>query len=309
MIDAFAAYDTAVRDKAGTQRTKQEANDALREQTNAVFAQYGARINQLLDLFTANFRLVAGATNDRYVSFAGGPPSGQLAVEILGRRIASSPADAADPARPSLANTLSGGDRSALALAFFLAKVEREPALAESILVFDDPFHSQDRSRQQRTIEQIHALSRRASQCFVFSHDLDFARAVAPIHGVSVRTYCLDPLADRTTLECKELPMPPSRAYEIKYALPTDFATNPGQFTNRLNSIAGTLRTIPEEYLQLKFPQRRETGVDWLGTMTCKIRLATGDDGSSLERKTYLRMGRLSQVHPIFSTVRSSAER
>jgi wobble nucleotide-excising tRNase len=278
VVEAYAAYDEGVRGKSVAQRKKQEANDSLRDQTNALFAHYGARINQLLDLFAANFRLVAGATNDRYVSFAGGPPSGQLAVEILGRRISSSPADAANPAQPSLANTLSGGDRSALALAFFLAKVEREPALTESIIVFDDPFHSQDRSRQQRTIEQIHALSRRAAQCFVFSHDLDFARAVTPIHGATLRTYLLDPLAHQTTLECKELPMPPSRAYENKYNLLTEFARNPGQYTDRLNLIAGTLRTILEEYLQLKFPQRWETGVDWLGTMIRKIRLATGDD-------------------------------
>ena len=68
VIDAYTAYDAAVLAKSGAQRTKQEANDALRDQTNAVFAQYGARINQLLGLFTANFRLVAGATNDRYVA-------------------------------------------------------------------------------------------------------------------------------------------------------------------------------------------------------------------------------------------------
>ena len=38
------------------------------------------------------------------------------------------------------------------------------------------------------------------------------------------------------------------------------------------------LRTILEEYLQLKFPLRWETGVDWFGTMIGKIRSANGDD-------------------------------
>jgi len=278
MVDAYAAYDAAVRAKSNAQRAKQTANDALRDQANALFAQYGTRINELLDLFSANFRIVCGGTNDNYVTFGGGQPSGQLAFEILGQKIASSPADAADPARPSLANTLSGGDRSALALAFFLAKVEQEPDLADSIVVFDDPFHSQDRSRQSRTIERIHALAREAKQVFVFSHDLDFARAVTPIHGVPTRTYKLDPLIDRTTLECRELDMLPSRAYEAKYLLLTDFLGNPGNYGNQLNAISGTLRTIMEEYLQLKFPLRWEAGVDWFGTMIGKIREATGDD-------------------------------
>lgn len=278
MVAAYAAYAAAVRAKADAQRAKQTANDALRDQANALLAQYGVRINELLDLFTANFRVVCGGTNDNYVTFGGGLPSGQLAIEILGQKIASSPADAADPGRPSLANTLSGGDRSALALAFFLAKVEQEPDLADSIVVFDDPFHSQDRSRQSRTIERIHALARASKQVFVFSHDLDFARAVTPIHGVHTRTYKLDPLTDRTTLECRELDMLPSRAYEAKYLLLTDFIANPGNYGNELNTVAGTLRTIMEEYLQLKFPLRWAAGVDWFGNMIGKIRAATGDD-------------------------------
>jgi hypothetical protein len=278
VVDAYLAYDRAASAKTEAQRNKQRANERLREQTNAMFAEYGARINELLRLFAANFRLVAGGTNESYVSFTGGSPSGQLAVEILGRRISTTPADAADPSRPSLANTLSGGDRSALALAFFLAKVEREPQLADSIVVFDDPFHSQDRSRQRRTIEQITNLAMRSKQCFVLSHDIDFARAVAPAHGFVVRTFCLDPLANQTVLECKELPMPPSRAYEQKYILLTEFIRNPEAYTGQLHAIAGTLRTILEEYLQLKFPCRWETGVDWLGIMIAKIRSATGTD-------------------------------
>jgi wobble nucleotide-excising tRNase len=278
MVDAFTAYDAAMRAKTDAQRVKQTANDALRDQANALLAQYGFRINELLDLFAANFRIVCGGANDNYVTFGGGQPSGQLAIEILGQKIASSPTDAANPAKPSLANTLSGGDRSALALAFFLAKVEQEPDLADSIVVFDDPFHSQDRSRQSRTIERIHALTRLAKQVFVFSHDLDFARAVTPIHGVITRTFVLDPLADRTTLECKELPMLPSRAYEMKYSMLTNFAGNPTHYANQLTGIALILRTILEEYLQLKFPLRWVDRDYWFGTMIGEIEGATEGD-------------------------------
>lgn len=278
VIDAYEAHDTAVRAKADAQRAKKTANDALRYQANALLEQYGVRINELLDLFTANFSIVCGGANHNYVTFGGGQPSGQLAIEILDQKIASSPTDAANPARPSLANTLSSGDRSSLALAFFLAKVEQETDLGESIAVFDDPFHSQDRSRQSRTIEHIHSLARDAKQVFVFSHDLDFARAVTPIHGVITRTFELDPLADRTTLECKELPMLPSRAYETKYTTLTDFADNSANYTDRLTGIALILRTILEEYLQLKFPLHWTDRDYWLGTMIGEIEGATTGD-------------------------------
>jgi wobble nucleotide-excising tRNase len=278
VIDGYTVYDAALLARNNAQRAKDAANRALREQTNALFAQYGERINDLLQLFAAEFQIVCGGSNENYVSFSGGQPSGQLAIEILGQKIASTSDDAADPSRPSLANTLSGGDRSALALAFFLAKVEQEPDLSDCVIVFDDPFHSQDRSRQSRTIERIHALARIAKQVFVFSHDLDFARAMTPIHGVQFRTFILDPLVDQTTLESKDLPMPPSRAYHTKYTELTAFIASPADYGDRLTGVAVTLRTILEEYLQLKFPLRW-TGQDyWFGTMIGAIRDATGED-------------------------------
>lgn len=53
--------------------------------------------------------------------------------------------DSKTPAdRPSFKNTLSAGDRTTLALAFFLAHLERDPAATGKLVVFDDPFSSQD---------------------------------------------------------------------------------------------------------------------------------------------------------------------
>lgn len=273
VIDAFAAFDAAVTAKTTAQQNKQSANEALRTQSNQLLDEYGEKINELLDLFAVDFRIVSSGVN-----FRGGQPSGDLAIELLGHQIATTPGDAGNPGQPSLSNTLSGGDRSALALAFFLAKVEREQDLADSIVVFDDPFHSQDRSRQQRTIERIHRLARDAKQCFVLSHDLDFARAVEPVHGVTCRTFLLNPVATHTTLEPQPLPMLPSRAYEVSYALLQNYIAAPGDFAAEMPNVAKTLRTILEEYLQLKFPQRWVEGTDWFGTMIGKIRDATGDD-------------------------------
>jgi wobble nucleotide-excising tRNase len=85
-------------------------------------------------------------------------------------------------------------------------------------------------------------------------------------------------LVDQTTLQAKELPMLPSRAYEQKYTLLNRFISEPAEFTSQLNNVAGTLRTILEEYLQLKFPRHWTEGQDWLGTMIGKISGATDDD-------------------------------
>ncbi|MGY6217114.1 AAA family ATPase [Methylolobus aquaticus] len=267
VIEAYTAFDIATRDKLTAQDAKQTANNALREQTNRLFEVYGTRINELLNLFGVDFRIVCGANNGNYVTFGGGQPSGQLAIEILGTKVASTPADAADPGRPSLANTLSGGDRSALALAFFLATVEQDPDLADSVVVFDDPYHNQDRSRRRCTLERISAIAQTARQCFVLSHDLEFARAV----DNRPRTFVLKPFGDRVELEPGQLPLPPDQAYQRNYHRLAAFLGTPEAHLDQLRVIADTLRVILEDYLRLKFPAAWAEN-DWLGDMIGKIR-------------------------------------
>lgn len=79
---------------------------------------------------------------------------------------------------PSFKNTLSAGDRTTLALAFFLADLEREAAIADRVVVFDDPFNSQDAFRRRQTIYEIMAVARRGAQVIVLSHDPVFLKAV-----------------------------------------------------------------------------------------------------------------------------------
>jgi len=267
IVDAYAAYDEATRQKTIAQQEKQRANDALRVQSNQLFERYGARINELLTLFGADFRIVSDG-----VTFRGGP-SGQLAIELRGERVSATPESASDPSQVSLANTLSGGDRSALALAFFLAKVEMASDAGRSIVVFDDPYHNQDRSRRQCTIERIHYLTGIANQCFVFSHDLEFARAVEGRPGTQAKTFVLNPLIDPATLEAQPLPPLPSQAYSKNYHLLHNYSENPADHLQHLKEVADTLRIILEEYLHLKFPKAWAEN-DWLGDMVRKIREA-----------------------------------
>jgi wobble nucleotide-excising tRNase len=277
VIKAYNDYDATSSAKQKSERAKKTANEALRDESNQLLANYGDRINELLKLFSADFRIVCGGEKGKYVTFLGGRPSGQLAIEIQGKKISSSPNDAANPARTSLANTLSGGDRSALALAFFLAVVEQDPDLSESVVVFDDPFHSQDRSRQGRTIEKIHEIVGQAKQCFVFSHDLEFARTVEKLPGVDSRSFFLNSLGEQVAMEAKEFPMLPSRAYEINYKRLSDFRDDLADAAHHPKEIAVTLRIILEEYLRLKFPLDWKEN-DWLGDMIGAIRGAQSGD-------------------------------
>ncbi len=93
--------------------------------------------------------------------------------------------------------------------------------------VFDDPYHNQDRSRRQCTIEQIHHLTGIAKQCFVLSHDLEFARAVERRPGTQAKTFVVNPLINPATLEAWSLPPLPSQAYLKNYHLTSPLLRKP----------------------------------------------------------------------------------
>jgi wobble nucleotide-excising tRNase len=85
--------------------------------------------------------------------------------------------DATTPAdRPSFKNTLSAGDRSTLALAFFLAQLEQDANRANKIVVFDDPFASMDSFRRNHTVHQIFRCGEICAQVVVLSHEPSFLK-------------------------------------------------------------------------------------------------------------------------------------
>lgn len=266
VIEAYRSLDEATTNKSRKERAKTDANRALKDESELVLRTYGDRINALLGNFGANFRIVSDGVN-----FHGGLPAGQLTVEISGERVSSSPDDAKNPARPSLANTLSSGDRSTLGLAFFIAVAEHDPQIGSTIVVLDDPFHSQDRSRRQRTLECVQLVSGLSLQTFVFSHELDFALTAASMVGAPVRIFLLDPLATPATITEGNLPQLPASAFQEDYKHLIGYLQTPGQYATRLKDVARSIRQVLEAYLRFKFPMewRRD---EWLGGMIERIR-------------------------------------
>lgn len=74
-----------------------------------------------------------------------------------------------------LSNTLSTGDKSTLAFAFFIAKY-RKKDISDQILVFDDPITSLDFFRKTQTKNTILRFSEKAAQVIVLTHSMEFAK-------------------------------------------------------------------------------------------------------------------------------------
>jgi wobble nucleotide-excising tRNase len=71
-------------------------------------------------------------------------------------------------------NTLSEGDKSTLAFAFFIAALEKTPDLDKQIVIFDDPLSSLDENRRHATASLLLEISPKLRQLCIFTHKKDF---------------------------------------------------------------------------------------------------------------------------------------
>lgn len=162
LCDAYLAETQA---KAATERQREQARVALDHHRTNVFPGYETAINLYLQRFNAGFRLSrVTSTNTRT------GPTCTYNVVINNQRVAVA-GGAVVAGGPSFRNTLSAGDRSALALAFFFASLDQDPNLANKVVVIDDPISSFDEHRSLTTIQEIRRLVRSAGQVIVLSHN------------------------------------------------------------------------------------------------------------------------------------------
>ena len=223
-------------------------------------------------MFNAGFR-ITGAKR----WYVGGSPSStyQLVINDVPVHLGDSQTSIGEP---SFRNTLSAGDRSTLALAFFLAKLELDPELSEKVVVLDDPFTSQDRSRRTCTQQRICKLAVAAKQVIVLSHEPGFLRLMwdaVPSGGAKSLQLCRIGQDDTTITP-----------WNILDETRGDYFKNHGQLTAFVNDgdgdrrdVVRTIRPVLEEYFRFRFP-----GVfadnEWLGDFISRIRDA--EPGESL---------------------------
>jgi wobble nucleotide-excising tRNase len=154
--------------KTATEVLRDQARTALDQHRENSFPTYQSAVNTYLSRFNAGFSLgnVCSA-NTR---------GGSTCTYNVVINNTSVPVGGGTPVQgsPSFRNTLSAGDRSTLALAFFLASLDQDPGLADKVVVIDDPVSSMDEHRALTTIQEIRRLAQRVSQVIILSHSKPF---------------------------------------------------------------------------------------------------------------------------------------
>jgi wobble nucleotide-excising tRNase len=157
-------------EKTAIEGRKTVVRGDLEAHTQTVIGPYEGRINYFLNLFNGGFSIARTGHG-----YPGGVATSTYQLLINNTHVElGNPGTAVG--NPSFKNTLSSGDRATLALAFFLAQLERETDLADRVVVFDDPFSSQDAFRRRQTIYEIMRAARSCRQIIVLSHDAQFLK-------------------------------------------------------------------------------------------------------------------------------------
>jgi len=149
---------------------------------------------------------------------------------------------------------LSEGDKSTIALAFFLSKLDIDPNRSDKILVFDDPLSSLDTNRRTYTIGIIKSALQDLKQVVVLSHNEYFLHSIGkdiPIANKSSLSIKQNFAANASELEPCNLDELVKNDYFKHLEALEDFRANPDH--SKKDTVFGWLRNVLESYLRFKF--------------------------------------------------------
>lgn len=241
--------------------------DRLKEANKSAAEHYHVSVNNYLKQFGTKF-FISQITN----AMTGNVGSVEYGLIVRGHTVKRGRGREKRD-EPTFMNTLSTGDKTTLAFAFFLANLDRLSPVdfAKRIVVFDDPLSSHDSHRRGKTVDILSELSRRCSQVIVLSHDAHFLR--------------------RLHRRCNHIP---KVAYEIEFDGPEDWSVAKTADLNELceseharqvrkihtyyelrhgdpSDIGAAIRTVLETYFRAAYRAYFPADVD-LGEIVRRIR-------------------------------------
>jgi len=270
VIQICQEYQSTLEAKTLLGEQKQAAKDKLDQYSEDILQTYQESINGYLDQFNTGFRIV-NTTHD----YRGGTPRSVFQIQINNTAI-----DVGDPetdaGTPCFKTALSAGDRSALALAFFLATLKHDSQTINKIVVLDDPFTSLDRFRRTCTQQLIRKLIDNAQQVIVLSHDPHFLKLIWDTYSNSEKKALqLCQTGNGTVIGELNIEDATQSTYMQNYCTLLGFYS---ERKGRPLDVARAIRPFLEGLLRAHFPGRFQPS-EWLGDFIEKIRGADDSDG------------------------------
>ncbi|QEZ48995.1 AAA family ATPase [Cupriavidus oxalaticus] len=247
----------------GSKKSFTDQKDAVRAELDALMTAtlttYQTEINTLLAAFGSQARIDALKFDYR----GSGVPRSDYRLRVRGQEVRL-----AGDSGAAFGNTLSEGDKRALAFAFFVARLHKDPKLSSRLVVIDDPMCSLDRRRRSETIRILKVLAAQCRQLIVLAHDSYFLRdldeavgkVLEKLPGKPRRSYCkvVTVAGQYSSFDVLNLADECASDYERDLEAIVGFADGkPGH--DRLH-VATRLRVLIEANLHRQFPHAIERG-------------------------------------------------
>ncbi len=262
--------------KKAAENQKEKTKIKLHKITEKVMSKYEREINKYLKMFGADFRIV-----EKKTQYIGGTPSVDYKIKISGRTISIGDSDTPH-SEPCFRNTLSDGDKSTLAFAFFMAKLDLDASISSKIIVLDDPINSLDIHRRKATAQVIIRKANIANQVFLLTHAPVFAKDLYDLFGsAATKCLCVKKLPTGSDINEWDIIHETESEYYKSYCVLEKYLLDG---SGDLLSVARCIRPVLEGNLRLCFPtifKKRE----WLGDFIADIKNADSSDSISSLKK------------------------
>lgn len=287
VMRACQVYQDALLAKKRLENKKRITREHLDQYCEGILQSYEQTINEYLDQFNAGFRI----TNTRH-RYTGGKPSSHYQIEI--NNTVLDLGDVNTPGgTPCFKTSLSSGDRSALALAFFLAVVKQDTDICCKIVVFDDPFTSMDCFRRSWTQQSVRRILSSAQQVIVLSHEASFLNEISVgLPRGEVKTLQMSPSGqDNTIINWWDVNTAMQSAYRRHYN--TLYAYECARDGDPLE-VAMAIRPFLETLYRVRFPEIFLSS-DNLGNIVGKARHAVNEDRLQLNHLIIAELDAINQ--------------
>ncbi|MGD6834832.1 AAA family ATPase [Sutcliffiella halmapala] len=215
----------------------------LNDYSSETFRKYGAKINEYLKQFSTQFKIkdikssIVGRSTEPSVHYILTLNDVEISFEDVEGKIQASKA-------------LSDGDRSTLALAFFLAKLDIEENMEEKIIIFDDPLSSLDSNRRNKTVNILIEKSKQAKQTFILSHNDSFVFTIYEKASPKMLRITFDgKLDDLDQFDMEDLM---EYRYFTQLKKIESFCKNP-DFNESIKELQGSVRIVLEDSLKFRY--------------------------------------------------------
>lgn len=183
-VEKYTIYKEKEREFEENKKEISEKTDKLKSDLNNLFQKHLEKINEVLTISGANFKLKKlDANTNRSLR------EHMCEYSFIFDNTYDVNLDGGNDI-PTFKNTLSDSDKRVLAFAFFIAKIKSEDNIQSKMVVLDDPFTSLDEDRRDYMINILKDLG--VSQIIILSHSRTFINRcytkIKNINGVNLST-------------------------------------------------------------------------------------------------------------------------